>query len=270
MNNRQRFFRVLLLCFLMIGLGFNVFAQDKASFIAHAHNDYKHKRPFFDAWEKGFNSIEVDVFLIKGELYVSHLKPILKREKKTFKYLYLEALADIAKNNPVGSNHFYLMIDIKTEANATYEVLKKQLAEVEFMLTKYKGKTKEKGTVTVFLSGNRPIEEVLNEQERFVAIDGRPTQLGKNISTNSMPVVSAHFKKVCNWDGKGEIPKAEFEKLKTFANKIHQEGKKARLWAIPDNENTWKVLIEAGIDFINTDKLDEFSAFMKKKEFIRC
>ncbi|NVJ48512.1 MAG: hypothetical protein HWE07_15355, partial [Cytophagia bacterium] len=39
---------------------------------AHAHNDYEHERPLFDALENGFTSVEADVYLIDGELYVYH------------------------------------------------------------------------------------------------------------------------------------------------------------------------------------------------------
>ena len=266
MDNGQRFFKVLFMTFLVISLSFNALAQTKPLLNAHAHNDYKHQKPFFDAYNKGFNSIEVDIFLLKGELYVSHLRPILKLESKTLKSLYLEPLKDIVTENKSAYTNsketLYLMIDIKTEANATYEILKKQLAEYAFMLTKYNGNIKEEGAVTIFLSGNRPVEQVFKEKEKFVAIDGRPSELGKRFSADFMPVVSTNFKNVCDWNGKGEIPNAEFEKLKAFTDSVHEEGKRARLWAIPDNENTWKVLLKAGIDLISTDKIEAFSAFI--------
>ena len=39
---------------------------------AHAHNDYEHDRPLFDALEHGFTSVEADVWLVDGELLVAH------------------------------------------------------------------------------------------------------------------------------------------------------------------------------------------------------
>jgi hypothetical protein len=39
---------------------------------AHAHNDYEHDRPLFDALEHGFTSVEADVWLVDGELRVAH------------------------------------------------------------------------------------------------------------------------------------------------------------------------------------------------------
>ncbi|HEY3560402.1 MAG TPA: glycerophosphodiester phosphodiesterase family protein, partial [Kribbella sp.] len=35
---------------------------------AHAHNDYDHRRPLQDALDRGFNSVEADVWLVDGEL----------------------------------------------------------------------------------------------------------------------------------------------------------------------------------------------------------
>ena len=35
---------------------------------AHAHNDYEHRRPLQDALDRGFNSVEADVWLVDGEL----------------------------------------------------------------------------------------------------------------------------------------------------------------------------------------------------------
>src|SRR4051812_2888640 len=39
---------------------------------AHAHNDYEHRRPLFDALARGFSSVEADVWLSRGKLLVAH------------------------------------------------------------------------------------------------------------------------------------------------------------------------------------------------------
>ena len=49
----------------------------------HAHNDYVHARPLFEALESGFTSIEIDVYLYKGELKVSHLAVGLDKKPNT-------------------------------------------------------------------------------------------------------------------------------------------------------------------------------------------
>jgi hypothetical protein len=35
---------------------------------AHAHNDYEHDRPLFDALSNDFKSVEADIWLVGGEL----------------------------------------------------------------------------------------------------------------------------------------------------------------------------------------------------------
>lgn len=41
---------------------------------AHSHNDYKNNIPFYRAYEKGFGSIEADVYAANGRLMVAHDK----------------------------------------------------------------------------------------------------------------------------------------------------------------------------------------------------
>jgi len=50
-----------------------------------------------------------------------------------------------------------------------------------------------------------------------------------------------------------------------LAKRVHTEGKKLRLWAIPDNERASEALLNAGVDLINTDKLEKLNAFLTKK-----
>ena len=48
----------------------------------HAHNDYEHERPLFDALDNGFCSIEVDIFLVGGKFLVGHDGKILGLRKR--------------------------------------------------------------------------------------------------------------------------------------------------------------------------------------------
>jgi len=63
---------------------------------AHAHDDYEHKRPLFDALECGFCSVEADVWLVKGQLLVAHV-PVQWNTERTLEKLYLDPLRDRAK-----------------------------------------------------------------------------------------------------------------------------------------------------------------------------
>ena len=60
---------------------------------AHAHNDYLHARPLFDALDHGFASVEADIFLVDGKLLVGHAKSELKADR-TLQALARGASAD--------------------------------------------------------------------------------------------------------------------------------------------------------------------------------
>jgi hypothetical protein len=235
---------------------------------AHAHNDYLHTHPLHDALAQGFTSIEADVLLIEGELYVGHDMPREGHQLPTLKAAYLEPLLKIVKENngqiyPGYEQPVYLMIDLKTAAAPTYNVLKKQLTDFQEMLVADKEGKLTKGAVRIFLSGNRPTQLVYNENVKWAGIDGRPEDIGKGYDASFMPVVSENHFKVVQWDGTGEIPSGERQKLEKLIEKVHGEGKKLRLWASPDNENTWKTLLDAGVDLINTDQLEGLHNFLK-------
>ncbi|MDJ1503952.1 phosphatidylinositol-specific phospholipase C/glycerophosphodiester phosphodiesterase family protein [Xanthocytophaga agilis] len=238
-----------------------LFAQIKPLANAHAHNDYEHTRPLFDALEQGFTSVEADVYLVNGELYVSHNPPKELDTKRTLKELYLNPLQKIVKKNngkvyAVYTGIFYLMIDFKTSANETYELLNEQL-------TKYP-ELQNNSHFVIFISGNRPIEKIRTDKSAKVGLDGRPADLGLNIPVSQMPVISDSFTNICKWNGKGEIPETERQKLISLSQKVHAEGKKLRLWASPDDANAWKVLMDVGVDMVNTDKLADLRKFLEK------
>src|SRR5262245_1989348 len=54
---------------------------------AHAHNDYEHAHPLFDALDQGFASVEADIYPVDGELLVGHNRRDLKPER-TLESLY--------------------------------------------------------------------------------------------------------------------------------------------------------------------------------------
>lgn len=241
------------------------FSQTPPHVNAHAHNDYEHVHPLFDALNNGFTSIEADVYLIDGRLLVSHDRPTAAA--KTLEALYLKPLDSISKKNGgwIYAQHIMpvlLMIDIKSNGEETFKALIKMLSSYEECLNI----PARKGAVQIFISGNRPIELIRNDPKHLSAIDGRPDDIGKGFSSEAMPVISEHYKKIMKWNGNGSPSKEELGLVKEFAAKVHAENKKVRLWGIPDNENTWQVLLDAGVDLINTDKLRELNLFLTSKK----
>ncbi|MEQ6119023.1 phosphatidylinositol-specific phospholipase C/glycerophosphodiester phosphodiesterase family protein [Reichenbachiella sp. MALMAid0571] len=237
---------------------------------AHAHNDYMHDRPLLDALDNGFTSVEADVHLIEGKLLVTHDAPENPNAVRTLEEVYLTPLKrHIAKNDGKVykgyTDSFYLMIDFKTEALPTYIALKKVLAKYESMLTIVNNGIEQKnGPVKVFISGNRPYSEIMQEEVKLATLDGRPDDLGKDIPSVYMPVVSQNVSSFLSWTGEGEIDSTEKSNLLDFINKAHKENKKVRLWATPDTPEAWNFLTKSGVDLINTDRLSELRVFLNK------
>lgn len=234
---------------------------------AHAHNDYAHTRPLFDALDQGFTSVEADVYLVDGEIYVYHDLPETLDPNRTLRKLYLDPLQQHIEQNdgqiyPGYETTFFLMIDIKKEGPAVYEKLKEQLADYQEILTGYDEKQRIERQVTVFLSGDRPVQILLQETERFMALDGRPNDIGKGISSDYMPVVSTNFKQMFSWRGKGEMPTKEWQKLRMLTANVHSEGKRMRFWGTPDDPKVWETLLRAQVDLLNVDDLVELRVFL--------
>lgn len=240
-----------------------VFPQVIPHLNAHAHNDYEHDRPLFDALENGFISVEADVHLKGGQILVSHDKPV--KGSKTIEKLYLDPLDSLIKKNG-GSIYqhlnvpFFLMIDIKTNGEETFKTLIKLLSNY----AKYLNTPGKKGAVQIFISGNRPIDLIINDPNHLTAIDGRPADLGKGFSQMAMPVISENYKNIISWNGSGSPSGEELDALKKLAARVHGENKKLRLWNIPDQQNAWQVLLDCGVDLINTDKLRELNLFLRR------
>jgi hypothetical protein len=154
------------------------------------------------------------------------------------------------------------MIDFKSEAGPTWEVLRTQLRDYRAMLTEFEGnKVTREGAVTVFISGNRPVDELRQAKQRLAALDGRPHELGQGWSAALTPVVSAPYQKFFQWRGIGKPPEAEVEAFRKLCETAKAEGKRVRLWASPESRVVWRMLIDNGAGVINTDELQPFAAF---------
>jgi hypothetical protein len=235
---------------------------------AHAHNDYNNKKPLLSAIEHGFKSIEVDILLSNGKLFVGHgFLDIMKGQM--LEDLYLKPLYKIFSENQ-GFIYdkeipLYLLVDIKSSAEQTFYKLDTLLMDYIPMLTKVELGKVISGAVTIILSGNKPNIDILKKmKERYVFIDGRIDDVGKNISNNIIPLISVNWSDKFEWHGKRDISEKELNNLKNIVKNVHNEGKQLRFWGSPDNEKTWQILYLSGIDLINTDKIEKFYDYFVK------
>ena len=241
-------------------------AKDRSGTIhynAFSHNDYWRTRPLFDALDLGFNCVEADLWNIGGELYVSHEKPEAKAAI-AFKSLYLEPLVARVKENkgqvyPGSNRPFYLMLDFKEKGESIYEILKKQLEPYKEYFCRMENGEYREGPILLFISGDRPMQTLPQEQSRIAFLDGKLAEIGKNIPTTLMPVVSDNYADFFRWNGKGEMPADELRKMHELIEKVHAEGKLFRWWGAPDTEQFKSFFIREGVDLIGADDLQKLA-----------
>ncbi len=235
---------------------------------AHAHNDYEHQRPLFDALDRGFCSVEADVYLIDGKLLVAHDRKDVKPDR-TLEALYLDPLRQRVKANGgrvyPGGPTIFLLVDVKSGAEETYAALDKVLARYADILSVARGGKFEPKAVTVVVSGNRAKGAIARQAVRYAGIDGRPEDLDSDAPADLIPWVSANWMLLFRWKGDGPMPDAEKRKLREMVEKAHKHGRLVRFWATPEKQAVWAELRAAGVDLLNTDKLDELKAFLLKK-----
>lgn len=235
---------------------------------AHSHNDYLQKRPLLDALDQGFCSVEADIFLVGGQLLVGHYESQLS-PGRTIQALYLDPLRERVRANGgsvyPGGPGFHLLIDIKRDAEKVYETLGVLLEGYRSILTRFEENRTFTNAITITLSGDRPRDLMLSQKVRWMAFDGRITDLEGELSPHFMTLVSDSWFNHFKWKGIGEFPASEREQLRSLVAKAHEQRRRIRFWGGPDNAPAWRELLEAGVDLINTDHLQDLSQFLSKR-----
>lgn len=239
---------------------------------AHAHNDYEHEHPLWDALGQGFTSIEADVWFRGGRLLVGHtlLDTIVPRPLET---LYLQPLAAWVRSQggtalPGWDGTLQLLIDIKEEGARSLQAIEAMLARYADVLARVENGVHVPGPVQVVYSGSRPFEVIADAPVRYGAMDGHDGDLGHH-SSQDMPMVSEDWARL-GWQGFGEMPTGQREDLRDLVGRIHAAGSRARFWGVPEllparRRILWDTQLDAGVDLISTDHLAELRAHLMER-----
>lgn len=243
-------------------------AEPKPLLNAHAHNDYEHARPLLDALDRGFCSIEADIWLVEGQLLVAHDRSETK-PGRTLQALYLDPLQARVKQNGgrvyAGGPSLTLMIDVKSGATGTWLALSTALKPYASMLTRFRREGVETGAVTVIISGNRARDLMASDTNRLAGFDGRLADLESDAPAHFIPLVSDQWLRISNWRGGGKpIPALDELKLRQVVSKAHAQGRRIRFWGAPDTPEVWEIFQKAGVDLLNADDLDGLKDFLLK------
>lgn len=255
----KNFFLFLLFAFCLFFS--NSDAQTLTANRAHSHNDYKQNIPFLKAYYAGAGSIEADVYLLSGKLYVAHERKEIV-ESRTLNELYLKPLAELfRKNNGRAysdpSQTLQLVIDIKEDHLHVIPQLIKELAPYQDVFNA----PANKNSVKIVLSGDMPEPALFNNYPDYIYYDGRPNNMYSTDQLKHIAMISDNLADYTKWNGKGSLTAPDSIKLQRLINSAHAKHKPFRFWATPDSPNSWIQLEKLGVDWINTDNPEQVHDF---------
>lgn len=253
------------------------FSQGITPVPCHSHNDYWRSVPLYEAIAAGCTGVEADVWLDGNSLLVGHRKNSLSSDR-TLNSLYVDPLTTMltnlntnsSTNNSVGifdldpTATLTLLIDIKTDGNATWPVILHQLAPLISggWLSYWNGTSKKltRGPITVVGTGNTLFDQVVAEHDRYVFFDAPLNEISQNstYTAENSYYASVSLKKavgtVWAW-GPTEDQKQTMEKMITAAS---ERGLVSRFWSIPSwpvslRMKLWRFLVDNKIGMLNVD-----------------
>ena len=233
--------------------------------LIHSHNDYAQERPFWGAYEAGADSIEADVYLVDGDLLVAHTRKELKKEN-TLRRLYLEPLREVMRKNGgrarADGKPLQLMVDIKSGKAALDRLL--EIVEQEGFRDCFDIVKNPSATRLTVTGDHSKVEDFLAYPD-FVFFDVPPTRQLADGQYKRVPLVSQCASAYTRWRS-GAMNEADKEKIRNAVRQAHAKGAKFRLWAYPDNPEAWRLAMELGLDYINTDRPADVAAFLRNVE----
>ncbi len=229
----------IVLFFLVI----NTMAAQNSPYV-HSHNDYSQAVPFWNAFSAGANSIEVDVFLKDNKLYATHSEEDII-EGRTIENLYLEPLQEVVSLGLGENKHIQLLIDIKSDAYKTLDVLIDVLKNYPILVNNDK--------ISFAISGNRPKPAEYKNYPDYITFDYQSLDAISTDALQKVSLVSLDYGNFSQWNGKGRLTKADKERIINVIKEAKRFNKPFRFWGTPDSKSAWKCFTDLGIDFINTD-----------------
>jgi alkaline phosphatase len=230
---------------------------------AHSHNDYEQTIPFWQAYDQAFGSIEADIYARNGQLYVAHDSANIT-PTRTLEALYIKPIVEKVRTNKGklyadASYGLQWLIDLKTPARVSLPLLVRALSAHPDVFG-------SNGPVKVVVSGNVPPPDQFSQYPDWLQFDGRPEVAYTPEQLAHVGLISQAFPYYTRWNGKGLIVKKERARIQAVIQQVHRQGKKIRFWATPDNVNTWKTLMNMGVDYINTDQITPLGHFLSQRQ----
>jgi alkaline phosphatase len=133
------------------------------------------------------------------------------------------------------------------------------------LLNKYPSIIRNKN-IKIVISGNMPAPALFETYPDFIWFDGRLSTQYTAKQLSRIALISEDYYKVIGYKSIWPLDSVTIVKAKQFIDQVHQLGKPVRLWASPDKPAAWEQFMQWGVDFINTDKINELADFIAHHE----
>lgn len=239
----QKIFKFLIFFFISPLL----FAQEVS---LHAHNDYEKTRPLYAALEQEIYSIEIDIFLTKNGITVSHI-PTALASKPKLKNLYLLPLKDLLDKQQI-RHQLTLVFDIKNGGNETCKAVMKELSE---------HLSKHKSILRILFTGGFQKEFRSQYRDWNILFDHN---LRRYIETGEIPDYTGRFSEsYSSFKQTYKLYNADtISKRLAMADMM---GIESRLWAAGNSPLRWDALIKKGFTILNVDRYAKARKYLNKK-----
>ncbi len=226
---------------------------------AHSHNDYLQSRPFYNAYDLNFCSIEADLFLINDTIYVAHEKRSIKKEN-TLQKLYIDPLLQIlAKDSFLYEEkvEVRLLLDLKENGAALLEKLVS-------LLEPYQKKLKH---IRIVISGDMPPPQLFEVYPNWIWFDGRQNLEYDKTSWKRVDMVSESLGGLLHKINVNDLNETDLTTISAFVNEIHSKGKPVRFWGTANSVKSFENLKKCHVDIIGADDLKLLADYLKNNSF---
>jgi hypothetical protein len=147
------------------------------------------------------------------------------------------------------------------------DVLDDELAGYTDMLSRCVAGTVQPGPVLVALAA-APRAILDARHNRLYFGEGTFADVDRRVATSSVPLVGEHVAWRFGWDGREEMPPEERHVLTTLVRQAHAEGKRVRVFGVPEARRTvrqafWRELHDAGTDLVGAREVGALRRFLR-------
>jgi alkaline phosphatase len=155
-----------------------------------------------------------------------------------------------------------LWLDLKDDNPDLLDVLHKTLEKYP-MLTRFGPSGDVHGPVTAIMTGNRlKVEYARLFPVRYAGRDSLVYHDEDPPTRDGWSWYALRWSDLFDWNGNGVFPDEQKRKLSRLVASIHAKGRKLRFWGAPDNSHMWAAEVQAGVDLIGTDLLQDLSHYV--------